>query len=434
MASKLSSSNLLRYSLFLLGGGALSYSLLTGTLWVAVVATVSILCGVVLHLIEQKIVRDRCYIMLEAVRNKDYSFRMPVRSYTGMDRSLNDAINQFGQIILAQQKEAQQQELFYQKIMESVTSGIIILNDAGEIVNSNKAMSQLLELPAITNKKQLSRLDSSLIEEMSTIKGGERKQLEVKTCSGMTNLSISCVKTVLHNEEVKILIFTDIRKEIRNTEVDTWIKLTRVLTHEIMNSIAPIASISDIFMKREDVIHSDLYNGIKAIHETSRGLISFVDGYRKFSSLQKPDPKPFELADLIEQVQSLDIIPERIKFEKDIVPKNMMLFADPNLIRQVLINLFKNAVEAIGDHDGVIEVRAFLTKEEHVMIYVSNSGKPIPAELAEDIFVPFFTTKKDGNGIGLSLCKQIMGASNGDIVLLRPNGEGYRTTFLLEFE
>lgn len=232
---------------------------------------------------------------------------------------------------------------------------------------------------------------------------------------------------------VKILTLNDIRNEMDTKELESWIKLTRVLTHEIMNSIAPISSLSETFLLRKDVINSPIYEGIRAIHETSSGLISFVDSYRKFSALQKPSPEPFYLKELLLQVKSIHLIPPHIQLTLQIEPDDLMLYADPNLIRQVLINLLKNAIQAIGKNKGKIHIRAYSTKEEHILIYVSNDGPAIPEREAEEIFVPFFTTKKEGSGIGLSLSRQIMKLSNGSISLLKAEANGWSTTFLLEF-
>lgn len=237
----------------------------------------------------------------------------------------------------------------------------------------------------------------------------------------------------LGGNTVKILTLNDIRNEMDTKELESWIKLTRVLTHEIMNSIAPISSLSETFLLRKDVIDSPIYEGIRAIHETSTGLISFVDSYRKFSALQKPSPEPFYLKELLLQVKSIHLIPSHIQLTLQIEPDDLMLYADPNLIRQVLINLLKNATQAIGENKGKIHIRAYSTKEEHILVYVSNDGPAIPEKEAEEIFVPFFTTKKEGSGIGLSLSRQIMKLSNGSISLLRAETNGWNTTFVLEF-
>ena len=247
------------------------------------------------------------------------------------------------------------------------------------------------------------------------------------------DLSIACVRTELDRKVVRILIMNDIHNELDEKELDSWIKLTRVLTHEIMNSMAPISSISDTFMQREDVKDSEIYDGIRAIHETSTGLISFVDSYRKFSALQQPQPEPFFIQEIMKQVSSLNLVPEHINLNIQVEPNDLMLYADSNLIRQLLINLLKNAVQAIGNHQGRILVHAYADKNEHVFINVSNNGPAISSELARQIFVPFFTTKQDGSGIGLSLARQIMKLSGGTITLLKTGTNNWPVTFQLEF-
>lgn len=154
-------------------------------------------------------------------------------------------------------------------------------------------------------------------------------------------MSVRATEMQLGGKNVRILTLNDIRNELDAKELDSWIKLTRVLTHEIMNSIAPISSLSETFLKRKDVVNGPLYDGIRAIHETSTGLISFVDSYRKFSALQKPSPEPFYLMDLLKQIQGLNLVPETVALTLQIEPVELMLYADPNLIRQVLINILK---------------------------------------------------------------------------------------------
>ena len=164
------------------------------------------------------------------------------------------------------------------------------------------------------------------------------------------------------------------------------------------------------------------------------GLTNFVDTNRKFSALQQPVPEPFYLNELVSQIRELHVVPSHIRLTLQIEPEDLMLYADRNLIRQVLINLLKNAGQAIGDKEGRIHIHAYTTMDEHIFIKVSNDGEVIPDDVAEEIFVPFFTTRPDGSGIGLSLARQIMQLSGGSISLLRAGTNGWNTTFVLEFE
>lgn len=372
--------------------------------------------------------------MLEAIRNRDYSFRLPVAGFSGGERVLQDTLNRFGGLMSEQKQLMEQRERFYEQILSSVTSGIIVLDEDMKVVQTNPAAARLLGLPVLSTLQQLDRYGTEVPLVFRTLGAGERCNIQFSTSKGEVQLLVRASVMQLGDRTVRILALNDIRNELDAKELDSWIKLTRVLTHEIMNSIAPISSLSETFLKRSDVIGTPLYDGIRAIHETSTGLISFVDSYRKFSSLQKPSPEPFYLLDLLHQVEGLTLVPENIALTLQIEPAELMLYADPNLIRQVLINLIKNAVQAIGGHKGRIHVRAYSSADEHVFVYVSNDGPAIPEAEAEQIFVPFFTTRSEGSGIGLSLSRQIMKLSGGTISLLRSGTNGWNTTFVLEFE
>lgn len=208
-----------------------------------------------------------------------------------------------------------------------------------------------------------------------------------------------------------------IRQQTRRSEVESWERLTRVLTHEIMNATAPIASISQSMLAREDVRETPLEEGVRAIHTAATHLGTFVDSYRKFSQLQQPMPEDVRLADVVAAVQGL--YPD---LQWDVsVDEDTVVHTDPGLLRQVLINLTKNAVEA-----GAKRMRISPSPQG---LLVANDGAAIPAEARSSIFVPFFTTKKGGSGIGLSLSRRIMTIQGGDLELL----DYPQTTFRLEF-
>ena len=217
-----------------------------------------------------------------------------------------------------------------------------------------------------------------------------------------------------------------IREQVNLGEVESWEKLTRVLTHEIMNATAPIASISQSMLHHPAVQGTDLEEGINAIHNTVVHLNSFVDGYRKYSALQKPLPKMVNLGEIIGDVSQLfNEVTWKNNLTSDIIIKT-----DPNLLRQILINLIKNAIEAGARTIGVDCERG---NEGKVLLSVSNDGALIPAEARSSIFIPFFTTKRKGNGIGLSLSRRLLTLQGGMMSLLDHPRAGFHTTFLLEF-
>lgn len=423
-----------RTLLLIVGVALITLGITEGKSILWVVGVISCVASVLVFRKMQQQLREKSWLMLEAIRNRDYSFRLPVAGFSGGERVLQDTLNRFGGLMSEQKQLMEQSERFYEQILSSVTSGIIVLDEDMKVVQTNPAAARLLGLPVLSTLQQLDRYGTEVPHVFRTLGAGERCNIQFSTSKGEVQLLVRASVMQLGDRTVRILALNDIRNELDAKELDSWIKLTRVLTHEIMNSIAPISSLSETFLKRSDVIGTPLYDGIRAIHETSTGLISFVDSYRKFSSLQKPSPEPFYLLDLLHQVEGLTLVPENIALTLQIEPAELMLYADPNLIRQVLINLIKNAVQAIGGHKGRIHVRAYSSADEHVFVYVSNDGPAIPEAEAEQIFVPFFTTRSEGSGIGLSLSRQVMKLSGGTISLLRSGTNGWNTTFVLEFE
>lgn len=419
----------------LMGGIALLTAGILEKVWWAGIAGGG-LCAIVAWISYQmqQQLREKSWLMLEAIRNRDYSFRLPLYGFSGGERVLQETLNQFGSLMGEQKQLMEQRERFYEQILSSVSSGVIVLDENHVVVQTNPAAARLLGIPILSTLRQLERFGTEVPYLLRILKAGERCNLQYTTGKGDVQLSVRATEMQLGGKNVRILTLNDIRNELDAKELDSWIKLTRVLTHEIMNSIAPISSLSETFLKRKDVVNGLLYDGIRAIHETSTGLISFVDSYRKFSALQKPSPEPFYLMDLLKQIQGLSLVPETVALTLQIEPVELMLYADPNLIRQVLINILKNAVQSIGGNKGRIHIRAYSAADEHVFIYISNDGPVIPEEEAEQIFVPFFTTRINGSGIGLSLSRQIMKLSGGSISLLRAGTNGWNTTFVLEFE
>ena len=216
-----------------------------------------------------------------------------------------------------------------------------------------------------------------------------------------------------------------IHQQVSQSEVESWERLTRVLTHEIMNAIAPIASISQSLLTRDDVQGTPLEEGIRAIHTTSQHLNTFVDSYRKLSQLQKPIVKEIHLANHIRDIMTL--YPD-IQWQCAIAD-DTTVEADPNMLRQILVNLVKNAIEAQAKRIGIEEH----SQQGKTTLYVSNDGAPIPAEAIKSIFVPFFTTKRTGTGIGLSLSRQMMIQQGGNLSLEDTPKSSYQTTFAVEW-
>lgn len=374
--------------------------------------------------------------MFDAVDNNDYAFHYATARHATEERIINESLNRILQILLQAKADAKEREKYYEMIMNSVNTGIVVINEKGFVLQQNSESLRLLGLPVFTHIRQLERIDEKLAERFTDLQPGEKYHLSFRNERGAVNLSIRVSETVLKGERVKLIAMNDIHGEMEDKEVDTWIRLTRVLTHEIMNSVTPITSISSTLLSRHDEMKEELRNGLELISDTGKGLISFVESYRRFTHIPTPQPTLFYVGRFIERMTQLASHhhASHIAIQTDIRPDDLILYADEDLIGQVVLNLLKNAIQAIGpDHpDGQIMVRASCNSNESIVIEISNNGPAIPPEEAEHIFTPFFTTKEGGSGIGLSVARQIMRLSGGSISL-KSNDPNHQTTFVLLF-
>lgn len=222
-----------------------------------------------------------------------------------------------------------------------------------------------------------------------------------------------------------------------DTELDSWVRLTHILTHEIMNSATPIASLSDTLARRSDVRDSDIADAVDAINDTAHSLLRFVDSYRKYTLLPKPDMQTVRLDEIIESIHKMQIVPKDVRFEADISPADLCLECDPTQTRQVLINIIKNAVENFDEYpieQPHIALYAHRNYQGNIEICIKNNGKAIDKDKRRQIFVPFYTTKTTGTGIGLPLSQQILHQQNARLSLEPPNTNGWSTIFIITFE
>ena len=344
--------------------------------------------------------------MIDALENNDNSFHFPEEYGTPESRQINQALNRVGHILYNVKAETAQQEKYYELILDFVSTGLLVLNDNGAVYQKNKEALRLLGLNIFTHIRQLSKVDATLMEKMN-----------------------------VHKEHLRILALNDINIELDEKEIDSWIRLTRVLTHEIMNSVTPITSLSDTLLSMVKDKDEEISHGLQTISTTGKGLLSFVESYRKFTRIPTPEPSLFYLKAFIERMVELTRHQNpcnHITFHTEVIPADLILHADENLISQVVINLLKNAVQAIGNQPGGrIAIQAHCNDAEEVLIEIKNNGPAIPPEIAEHIFIPFFTTKERGSGIGLSISRQIMRLSGGSLTLIPDDKE---TKFILKFK
>ena len=349
--------------------------------------------------------------ILDALEDKETNFRFDENKL--LYRKFNKTLNRIRLIFEKEKQEINEQERYYGQMLDRVKTGIVVveLNDkfSGKVSYCNSAALNINEMRvSFYNEK------------------------------GQTTLAVSSSETSLQKKNVKIIVINDISNEMSRNEELSWNKLIRVLTHEIMNTVTPIASLShtlsmDLTSSESGIIDKEeLKMGLDTISESAKGLIKFVDTYRSLTRVSTPVKKAFYLKELIDRVTQLTR--EQINasgatlsyIEKS---DDILLYADEDQISQIFINLVKNALQAKASK---IEITAEIDFTESVVINVSNNGTPINKENYEDIFVPFYTTKQEGTGVGLSLSRQIMRLHNGSISLVCSNEKN--TVFKLQFK
>lgn len=380
--------------------------------------------------------------LLDAIENNDTSIHLAEDSSTPDSRLVNHAINRVAQILYQVKTETAQQEKYYELILNCVDTGIIVLNDKGVVCQKNNGALRLLGTDILTHIVQLERIDKKLVNLLKNCHAGNKLQVPICNERGTRNLAVHVSEIVLHGDHLRILALNDIHNELDEKEIDSWTKLTKVLTHEIMNSVTPITSLSKTLLqlaKDENKINRDeLQGGLQTICATNQSLRAFVESYRQFTHIPSPIPELFYVKDFTKRMISLarhQYPNSNITFLTEITPDDLILYADENLISQVMTNLLKNAVQAIESEnkdkkEKYIRIHAYCNKEEAVVIEITNNGPPIPPDIESHIFVPFFTTREKGSGVGLSISRQIMRLSGGSLTL---KGDEKETTFVLKF-
>ena len=372
--------------------------------------------------------------LLDAIENDDPAVHFYEHVVDKDASKVNVMLNRIACILQNIKKETVQREKYYELIMDFVETGIVVLDDKGNVFQKNKKALKLLGLEVLTHVKQLSRISDNVEKAFIEAMPGQKQQVEYTTERGMVNLSMRVSVITIQDNPLRIIALNDINHELDEREIDSWIRLTRVLTHEMMNSLTPIASLSETLLVLPGAQQDEeLRQGLETIHTTGKGLVNFVMSYRKLTRLPLPEPTLFDVCPFLERMIRLALHQHsylNIHIVLEEVQEDLMVFADESLLTQVMTNLLKNAVQAIGDApEGEIRIRAYCDEQDMVCIEVSNNGPKIAPEVAEQMFVPFFTTKEEGSGIGLSLSKQIMRLQGGSIALLPYKNEW--TTFVV---
>ena len=355
--------------------------------------------------------------LFDAIDNGDFSFNFPTEKRFKEDKILHQSLNRIKLFLQHTREEQMDREKYYELILNAVDTGILVVDGHDNILQHNQAAFRLLDTDVLTHMNQV------------------KEKLKDE------HLAKHETQAMLKDKHVRIIALSDVSHELSNQEVDSWIKLIRVLTHEIMNTITPVTSLSETLLTRvtED---KDLKQGLGTIHKTGTELLAFVNNYRRFTHVPQPQPALFYVEPFLERMALLC----NHEVEIEVSPKDLLVYADESLLSHVVTNLLKNAVEAFKEKERedkqecrsadlqsaaskktFIRLQAYANAQESIIIDVSNNAGLIPEDVASHIFIPFFTTKPEGSGIGLSLSRQIMRVSGGSLSLHQDKEQGITT-------
>ena len=369
--------------------------------------------------------------LFDAIDNGDFSFYFPTQKGNKEDKILHQSLNRIKLFLQHTREELMEREKYYEQILNAVDTGIMVVDSHDNILQHNQAALRLL--------------DTDVLTHMNQVKGKLKDE----------HLAKHETQAMLKDKHVRIIALSDVSHELSNQEVDSWIKLIRVLTHEIMNTITPITSLSETLLKElgsqelpsADGASADFHSpnnfsvellsaeqaklkqGLETIHKTGTELLAFVNNYRRFTHVPQPQPALFYVEPFLERMAMLC----NHEVEIETAPKDLLAYADESLISHVVTNLLKNAVEAFNGSQSEpttkasIRLHAYTNEQEAIIIDVSNNAGLIPDDVASHIFIPFFTTKPEGSGIGLSLSRQIMRVSGGSLSLSQDKAQGITT-------
>ena len=354
--------------------------------------------------------------LFDAIDNGDFSFNFPTEKRNKEDNILHQSLNRIKLFLQHTREEQMEREKYYEQILNAVDTGIMVVDSHDNILQHNQAALRLLDTDVLTHINQV------------------REKLKDE------HLAKHETQAMLKDKHVRIIALSDVSHELSNQEVDSWIKLIRVLTHEIMNTITPVTSLSETLLKElgseelyaaksSSAEQAKLKQGLETIHKTGTELLAFVNNYRRFTHVPQPQPALFYVEPFLERMAMLC----NHEVEIEAAPKDLLAYADESLISHVVTNLLKNAVEAFNGSQSEpktkasIRLHAYTNEQEAIIIDVSNNAGLIPDDVASHIFIPFFTTKPEGSGIGLSLSRQIMRVSGGSLSLHQDKAQGITT-------
>jgi two-component system, NtrC family, nitrogen regulation sensor histidine kinase NtrY len=380
-----------------------------------------------------------------SVQNNDSSVRFSENTRNNSFRKLHDRMNGLNTIIQSVKIENEKTGQFLQTVVDHVDLGLLSFDMNGRIEIYNRAAKRYLKIQQPGQVSAFKAMDNEMFQIINSIRSGQEILHKMIINNNLQSILVKAIELKFESSTIKLVSFQDITNELDKKELDSWQRLIRVLTHEIMNSISPITSLTSVisgYFKKNDnenpvpldkidhQVVSKTLSGLSTIEETGKGLLEFVDKYRSLTSLPKPNLSKFSIDSLFLKCKLLmeSDISGNIKIITSVHPEDIALVADYAQVEQILINLIKNAIEALTNKkNGTIKLIASCT-EDGILIQVEDNGIGISGDILEDIFVPFYTTKVNGSGIGLSLSKQIMQNHNGTISVNSAPDQGAKFT------
>ena len=385
-----------------------------GTLWIALGgAVIAALTYIVTRAATRRKLIGKIDFMSDALDSGETAFRYSESRWR--NRRLNKSLNRLRSIFEAEKAEVRERERYFGTMLDHVQSGVIVI-DGEKIDYSNTVAKGVLGMAEISSLRQIGRISPDLANAFREASEMESRASFISE-RGTVQFSISACTARLHGKEVSIVTFNDITREMENNESESWTRLIRVLTHEIMNTVTPVASLSSALSQNLDSYSAeDIRSALGTIASSSEGLISFVQSYRSLTHISAPARKAFYLKDLVNDsvnIAKANWPSVNVLYRE--LSSDVILYADYGQMSQVLNNLIKNAVQAGA---GNVSITASIDKREQTVIDIANDGEPISASGQEQLFVPFYTTKgTSGTGVGLSLCRQIVRLNGGTIKL-----------------
>lgn len=391
--------------------------------------------------------QDEVAQFVEAIQYRDFSRNFDVKHAPLEIQPLRKGFNEINSTFKVISREKEMQYLYLQRILELVDTGILSYETStGDIGWMNESLKKMMGIPYLRTIHSLERREPVIYRELLALRSGEHKVVTLARDNNQSKILLSATAFQTEEKIFKLIAFQNVSDALDETEAEAWKKLLSVMTHEIMNSVAPISSLAETLKRQLDKSRDetaeerqssfeDLVLGVETIKRRSEGLLKFAQTYRNLNKITRPNLRKVYVRDLFENLNQLmqpTLEQKKIELEIILIDPDLVVEVDTNLIEQVLINLLVNAMEAVKDQpEPRVTLSALTLANNKVMVKVADNGTGIAEELLDKIFIPFFSTKKSGSGIGLSLCKQIMMLHKGNIQVNSKEGEG--TAFSLSF-